>query len=240
MDHIHIINVKKTLAKDNITLVALFRFGSRIYGTNTEESDHDFVCIVPNEDTDKRVERKIDKDEMGGGVGRDTDSEDKFIYKVSIDEHEYDLHLRTVAEFQNLLDEQDFPSIEAFFNPVEFELIDKHKPSFIYTIDKAKFRQKLGSYAHHTNCKAMKKIVVARDRDFYVAKRSLFHSIKIYILGTRLISTGNLADFSGLKIKDLFTEIMTLDEPEAKMTDEDAKTLWNNWDSSFLNDYGFF
>lgn len=42
-------NFKKSIKNDS-NIVAAFLYGSRVYGTHTEQSDYDFICIVKNKE----------------------------------------------------------------------------------------------------------------------------------------------------------------------------------------------
>jgi predicted nucleotidyltransferase len=235
-NEIHIKNVKQILAKDDIDLVALFRFGSQVYGTTTSKSDLDFVSVILDEDGNKRKEMNVDTESMPGGERRNGDSDDRFIYSESIGGLNYDIHIRTCTEFQSLLDAQNVPTIEAYFSPVIIEGETIMNPKFSYALDKTKLRSTVSGKASLAHVKAKKKILVERDRDFYIAKKSLFHAIRLYYFGCQLGSTGTIADF--VCCRDLFLEIMGLEFPnETEINDEEADVLWKKLDEKFTPIY---
>ena len=128
------------------------------------------------------------------------------------------LQVYTLEHFQRELDNHKIEMIEAVAHP----LIENVKIN--YTFDPIKLRHSVSMKASNSYVKAKKKLTV--EKDYYVAKKSLFHSLRILNFGIQLCqNSGEIVDWN---MKSLYDEIMDLPDDETK---------WNEWEDNFKKRY---
>lgn len=170
----------------------IYRFGSRVYGTHTPESDHDFIVVS---DTEKDYEIHKDK------------------FSINYWSHE---------SFDKRLSNYDIDALECYYLPEKFILkyllplnqshLELHelgsKP-----MNLPKLRDSISEKASHSWVKAIKKFQV--ENDLKAARKSLFHSFRIIEFGTQIARERKIVDYSASNslwfnhIKDLTTETWT-------------------------------
>lgn len=84
--------------------------------------------------------------------------------------------------FQQLLDEHDVAAVECYINS-PFYKMGGHS-GFKFTLDKMKLRKSFSATASNSWVKAKKKIDV--EKEYYIGRKSLFHSIRILSLGINI------------------------------------------------------
>jgi len=185
-------HVEKVKQLVGIPLVAMFKYGSQVYGTTTTNSDLDFIVVAETDEPYRSVETE-----------------------------EYDIHVYSIAEFQRLLDTQTMSAIEALNAPV----FSTHE--FTYVLDKKALRHYVSAKADNSYVKAKKKIIIPEDRDYKVAKKSLFHAFRLLDFGIQVAKNGKIVDFTSSN--DLFKEIMALSQPDDDSEDTEHKRTWDEY-----------
>lgn len=153
---------KEYVTKDRIeeTILKTYRYGSRVYGCATEESDYDFIYVV--ESDDDNLEYSVDFK----GFNATVYSEQKFIKRIK--DHEVN-------------------ALECIFQDED----DKYLKYF--KLDKEKLRRKFSAVASNSFVKCKKKL---KDGEVYIAKKSMFHSIRILNFGIQIAKFGKITNYS--------------------------------------------
>lgn len=114
----------------------------------------------------------------------------------------------------------------SFYSPVEWaSMIHDHniivleceshfRNKSISWIDKSILRHSISSKCSNSYVKAKKKMTVENDYDLRCAKKSLFHSLRIYVFGIQIAKKGYIYDFKAAN--NYYNDIMAIDS--------------NNWD----------
>jgi predicted nucleotidyltransferase len=100
----------------------------------------------------------------------------------------------SIKEFEQRLIEHDITMLECMFLPCEFIVKDKRQYNF--EISKYVLRHSVSKKASNSFVKAKKKLTVEKSFNPYVAKKSLFHSLRIPIFGKQLAEFGKIVDYS--------------------------------------------
>ena len=108
-------------------------------------------------------------------VDTDTDFE-------MIQEDSYDIHVYSQGEFQRKLDSHAFDVVVSYFAPV-FQNVE-----MTFRLDKMKLRACVSQKADHSYVKAKKKNI--EENEYYLAKKSLFHSFRILDFGIQIATYG--------------------------------------------------
>ena len=150
--------------------VAAYLYGSRVYGTAGADSDYD-VVIVSN------------------------------IQEPFIQFRWFHLNctVYSVTEFEKMLQMHEISALECFFLPNEFILkpyVDGSLAFDVSQLDTYKLRHSISAKASNSFVKAKKKFTVPEDKDIYVGKKSLFHSLRIPIFGKQIAEHRRIVDYS--------------------------------------------
>ena len=164
-------DIKKFIIEDfslnEKDILTIFSYGSRVYKTDSEKSDYDFIIIM-NDDS-------IDRDSMQSSY------------------HNINCSIYRISSFQDLLDRHKVSSMECFFLPNDLRLKNDAKLSF--SLDKKKLRHSISKKSSESWVKSSKKFEVEKDRNVYIAKKSLFHSLRIIDFGIQIAKFGTIKDY---------------------------------------------
>lgn len=116
-------------------VIAIVKYGSHVYGTNTYQSDNDYIVIVKD----------------------GTNHDDQYIL------HDGDYNVFSETHFQQLLNDQSIIAIEAFFTPSEKTIGNLNQ--FTYAVNKAKLRENISRNASNSFVKCKKKLTVETNEE---------------------------------------------------------------------------
>jgi len=113
-------------------------------------------------------------------------------------------------EFRHKLEAHDISALECIYLP-EHNIIKNDIKYGDFSINEYKLRRSISAKASNSFVKSKKKF---RERDIYIAKKSLFHSFRIPMFGIQLAKHGKIVDYT--VANHLWEEIM-----------ESSKTQWD-------------
>ncbi len=148
-------------------ILMIYPYGSRVYKTNSELSDYDFIIVLNKEIRE---------------------------YALSSNDEKLNIHLYDTSGFQDQLNQHKISALECLFLPENLLLKNNHK--FNFTLNKAKLRSSISEKASHSFVKAKKKFEIPAYRDVYIAKKSLFHSLRIIDFGAQIAKYDKIIDYS--------------------------------------------
>lgn len=144
----------------------------------------------------------------------------------SRDQGGYDFQFISEVSFRNHLKKCDIKSLEFFFSNqkhLKIKITEKD-------IDWTQLRSSISERSSHSFVKAKKKF---KDQEFYIGKKSLFHSLRILKFGIQLAQHRKITNFA--EANELLIPILshpqTPEELEALLTY--YKTLYNELHSQF-------
>ncbi len=114
-----------------------------------------------------------------------------------------DIHIYTENEYQVALEAHEVVPVEAYF------FAKKHFTNFPFEfkLDKWKLRQSFSAVASNSWVKCKKKIA---DGEFYIGKKSLFHSLRILMFAVMIVKTEKLY-LDLIALHELYKNIMSLE-----------------------------
>lgn len=167
----------------------VFPYGSRVYGTNTEKSDYDFVVVLKNLETDS--DRLDAPDEP-----------------ISITTY-------TQESFQDRVNQHKLSVLECLFCPED--LVLKSTVRFDFKLNLSALRASVSEKCSKDWNQAKKRFSDSQGwnpvtnqpyvRKVYEAKKSLFHCFRMLDFATQIIQQGKIVRFSSCN--DLWEEIVT-------------------------------
>lgn len=159
-------------------IILEFEYGSVVYGTLTEHSDKDIVCIVDDE---------IDLSDSYNGIWEYNDGQTPETDYQFINENRW---IEMVREHHIVwIEARDLPKDKVLVGDIT--AYEKY-----FELDKWKLRQVISAIANNAWAKAHKKMTVEKDYDLYRGQKSLFHALRVMIFGRQLGETGHITDYS--------------------------------------------
>lgn len=187
---------------DNATNI--YHYGSFVYGThNPEKSDYDYIVIVPDEQTE------LDKQQM------------------EYNNNQYSFYTKNT--WQQKLDNNDVDAIETYFLPQKF--IIKETEHFVTRIQTQKIRENFSKVASNSFVKCKKKLTVEKDYNPRVAKKSLWHSIRILKFGIQILKGGCIYDYT--EANHLYNKIVENENDDWGYYKENYQKIYNAHKSLF-------
>jgi len=142
---------------------------------------------------------------------------------------EIELSVYGEIEFQQMINEHEISALECLFLPQKF--IIKETKKFDFNLDLNILRSSLSKKSSNSWAKAGKKLTIEEDFNIYIAKKSLFHSLRIIYFGIQLAMTGKIINYE--EANYLLYEI--LDNPSENWLDykEKYQSFYNELRSQF-------
>lgn len=157
---------------------AIFPYGSYVYGTASPTSDRDFILIC---------------------------QEGEFQDEFAVEKNNFSIHLYNPSTFQNHLNQHKISALECCFLPKH--LILKENITFSFNLKLDTLRRSISEKSSHSWVKAKKKFEVEKDRNVYIAKKSLFHSLRIIDFGIQIVQHQKIVNYNSCNT--LWEEIYT-------------------------------
>lgn len=148
-------------------ILNLYRYGSSIYSTVNPSSDIDYIAV------------------MSGEVGEEHSLSNNETIRI-------DVTLYDARRFRQQLDNHEISVIECLCLPATHVLYAQE--AFPWTMDRGKLRESLSAKSSNSFVKAKKKFEV--EHEPYIAKKSLWHSLRILNFGIQIATTGAIQDFT--------------------------------------------
>lgn len=152
------------------SIVAIYPYGSRVYGTATVMSDYDYIVVYSG---DTAVD------------GQQFDSVDKTI----------SVHTYTVESWQHHLDAHRIFAIECHSMTPAYQSDKFMEHPFTFTLDLPTLRKEISSKSSNSWVKCKKKLTVETGEE-YIGIKSLFHSFRIPMFGIQIAKHGKVVDFT--------------------------------------------
>lgn len=182
----------------------VYHYGSFVYGTFVDgKSDYDYIVVVPN--------TMSEYDE----------------HQFEFENSQYTIH--SERNWQEMLDRCDVDALECYFLPKQF--VVKETKSFIADITKDKVRNSFSHVASNSFVKCKKKLEVEDSYAPDIARKSLWHSLRIVDFGTQIVTHGKIVDYSSMN--HLHAEIVFCEETEWEYYKNKYKPMYNSVKSKF-------
>lgn len=182
----------------------IYHYGSFVYGTFVEGiSDYDYIVIL--RDNDSEYDNK----------------------QFECENSQYSFY--TENTWQQMLDNNEVDAIETYFLPRDF--IVKETKKFKTLIVKEKIRENFSRVASNSYVKCKKKLEIEDSYNPKVAKKSLWHSLRIIDFGIQIISFGKIEDYSSVNY--LYSEIVESNQNKWGYFKDRYKPLYNSLKTKF-------
>jgi len=164
-------------------LWAVYPYGSHVYGTSREDSDHDVVVVL---------REKIQ-------------SHDSFDLKDPISGVVWSYKTHDRETFQEAIDRHEVYALECLSLPGDKIILAPIQP-WTFKLNFQRLRESFSSKISWDQVRAKKKFAV--ERDFHRGKKSLFHAIRILQFGIQIAASGGkVTNFQ--EANDYWMEIWT-------------------------------
>lgn len=152
---------------DNSKVLNIYQWGSRVYGCFTDKSDYDYNIIV-------------------------TDDYEPFYDNIEID----DIHMNfyKLSTWEEMIKRNKIETLESLFSDNQF--IIKETIKFDIKIDLVELRKSISQRCSNAYDKCRKKLIIEKDFSPYIAKKSLWHCIRILMFGIQCSKYGKIIDYT--------------------------------------------
>lgn len=150
----------------------LYPYGSRVYGTATEDSDYDYQIVLRDKDFKK----------------------DDWTHKLA--QRGFDLHIWTQSDWTQALNDHRVYAVECIYLP--HSMIISNGLNFVHKLNKTKLREEFSRVASNSWVKAKKKLIVEADYNERIAKKSIFHSFRILDFGLQIAQHGHIVNYNSM------------------------------------------
>lgn len=182
-------------------LMAISPYGSQVYGIATSKSDYDYIVIL--------------KEHFSWG-GEEACAADKF-----------DIHFYGHETFIKRVQQQDIAALECLWAANENEFIKNIRDS--YKKDLSLLRHSISEKASNSWVKAKKKI--DKEKDFYIGKKSLWHSLRIIMFGIQIANHGKIINYQ--EANYLYNDIVNSSIDQWNYFNGKYKALYNSLMTEF-------
>jgi predicted nucleotidyltransferase len=145
----------------------IYLYGSRVYGTATEQSDYDILMTGSN---------SVETQEIFSSTPTGN----------------YNVHICVPNKFEDDLRKHDIHALECIFAPDFARIQIKKDYASTFVINKDKLKCKLLSQSSEAWHKGQRRIL---DADIYRGAKSIYHSLRILMFGIQMAKSGKITDF---------------------------------------------
>lgn len=182
----------------------IYHYGSFVYKTFVQDvSDYDYVVILPNEYGIYDLEQ------------------------FECGDCQYNIY--TVDTWRRKLKEHDVCAVETFFLPTEY--IVKENMKFDFVLEKEKLRESFSRTASNSYVKCKKKLEVVEDFNPKIAKKSIWHSLRILNFGIQILTEGAISDYTAMNY--LYDEIINSTSQDWEYYKTKYKPIYNSLKTEF-------
>lgn len=152
---------------NNPKVLNIYQWGSRVYGCHTDKSDYDYNVIV-------------------------TDDYENFTDNIEIGDNHFNFYKLT--QWQDIVDKNAIEVLECIFTDKKF--IIKETMKFNIEINLVELRKSISKVCSNAYDKCRKKLTIEKDFSPYIAKKSLWHCIRILLFGIQCAKYGKIIDYT--------------------------------------------
>jgi hypothetical protein len=182
----------------------IYHYGSFVYETfNKSQSDYDYIVIMPD------AFNNLDKKQFENN------------------NNQYSFY--TKSTWQKKLDNNDVDAMEIYFLPPK--CIVKETVYFHTYIVPEKIRNNFSRVSSNSFVKCKKKLEVKDSFNPRIAKKSLWHSLRIVDFGIQILSKGKIENYQNLNY--LYDEIVNAKTNDWKYFKEKYQPIYNSLKSQF-------
>ena len=152
---------------DNTEVLNIYQYGSRVYNCFTNQSDYDYVVIV-------------------------TDDYKNFIDNIELEDYHFNFY--KLSQWQDMVNRNTIETLECIFVDDKFRI--KESIKFDITINQVELRKSISKVCSNSYDKCRKKLIIEKDFAPYIAKKSLWHCIRILKFGIQCAKYGKIVDYT--------------------------------------------
>ena len=152
---------------NNPEVLNIYQYGSRVYNCFTDKSDYDYVVIV-------------------------TDDYKNFIDNIELDNHHFNFYKS--SHWHDMVNINSIETLECLF--VDDKFIIKESVKFDIIINQVELRKSISKVCSNSYDKCRKKLIIEKDFAPYIAKKSLWHTIRILLFGIQCAKYGKIVDYT--------------------------------------------
>ena len=152
---------------NNPKVLNIYQWGSRVYGCSTDKSDYDYIIIV-------------------------TDDYDDYVENIELENNHFNFY--RLLQWNDMIERNTIETLECLF--VDKQFILKETIIFDININLIELRKSISKICSNAYDKCRKKLTIEKDFSPYIAKKSLWHCIRILLFGIQCVKYGKIINYS--------------------------------------------
>ncbi len=152
---------------NNPKVLNIYQWGSRVYGCYTDKSDYDYNVIV-------------------------ADDYENFTENIELEDNHFNFY--KLYQWQDMMNRNTIEVLECIFTDRQY--IIKETIKFNIEINLVELRKSISKICSNAYDKCRKKLTIEKDYSPYIAKKSLWHCIRILLFGIQCAEHGKIIDYS--------------------------------------------
>lgn len=187
---------------DNPKVFNIYQWGSRVYGCHNENSDYDYNIVV-------------------------SDDYEDFIENIEYNNQHYNFY--KISKWQEMIRCNNIETLECLF--VDKEYVIKETIKFKINVNLVELRKSVSKICSNAYDKCRKKLIVEKDYNPYIAKKSLFHCIRILLFGIQCAKYGRIVNYT--EANQYYDSIVNNDNNDWQYYKNNWHVFCNNLRSEF-------
>jgi hypothetical protein len=187
---------------NNPKVLNIYQWGSRVYGCFTDKSDFDYNVIV-------------------------TDDFENFIDNIELEDNHFNFY--KLSQWQDMIRRNTIETLECIFADTKYKI--KESIKFNMVIDIIELRKSISKICSNAYDKCRKKLTIEKDFAPYIAKKSLWHCIRILLFGIQCGKYGRIIDYT--EANKYYNQIVLNENNSWEYYKENWHVFCNNLRSEF-------
>jgi len=182
-------------------ILNIYNYGSSVYNCKGINSDNDYIVIVS----------------------------DGSEYPEQLKIYNNDYSFYKESEFRELIRQYEISALECLLLDPKF--IVKETVEFDFKLDLQQLRESISQKSSNSFVKAKKKLIIEKDYDPYIGKKSLFHSLRIILFGIQIAKYSKIINYEIANI--YYNDIVENEMVEWNFYKEKYQPIYNNLKTEF-------
>lgn len=183
-------------------VICIYEYGSTVYGVNNKKSDLDYILVV-------------------------TDNYNNYIDNIYDNNCHYNLYKE--SDWLNMIKQNQITVLECIFCENKYKI--KENKNYDIIINQIELRKSISKVCSNSYDKCRKKLTIEKDFSPRIAKKSLWHSLRILHFGIQCAKYGKIINFQ--ECNCYYEEIVNNPINDWKYYEKNWKSFFNNKRSEF-------
>ena len=182
-------------------ILNVYYYGSNVYNCKGINSDNDYIVVVS----------------------------DNSMYSEQLRISNNDYLFYSESKFKELIQRHEISILECLF--LDSTFIMKETIKFNFVLDLNQLRESISKKSSNSFVKAKKKLIIQKDYNPYIGKKSLFHSLRIILFGIQIAKYSRIINYEEANV--YYNDIVNSKINDWEYFKEKYQLIYNNLKTEF-------